>query len=708
MDSVKYSYGELFCGPGGMARGAMEASCEHDGVLHTIEHSWASDYDESSCDTYRENICPEHHESVFHEDVRGLDIAKLPKVDILAFGFPCNDHSNVGESKGLYGEFGDLYKYGVRYLDEHRPKAFVAENVSGINSGDSPALQQILSELVTAGEGYKVTCELYKFEDYGVPQNRHRYVIVGIRKDLEREFHMPAPAHSLAESEPVTSESALTAPPPHLVGFGIGPGSIKEGAPQHEIRLPDPIVERRLSVIPEGKNAWCEEVERDPELRINTRTKLSSIYRRLKRDQPAYTVTGSGGGGTYGYHWEENRALSNREKARLQTFPDDFVFSGGKSSVRKQVGMAVPPYASKQVFTCLLGVLAGASSVELPSSCADPKRAVTWRHGCTPLATFSKDAFKELRETMGSGHRIDILVPEAKEDAAASYAPALSKVLDRGGQVRVVIGKAWKFGMLEEDREGWERVRDMLDGDIEVVSSFVPFGSSLVLVRGDGGETIATYTLPVGSPLDSDVEGLCRIHDMPSLSSHVDRLMAELDELPSIDHSKLPENVGDQLEGHIEELRELPRHELSLDPEWRRTASIDLIAIARKSPVSSFNLSRGKGRKTKGRWQPRPWYEIELTIGNKHHHLPREFTAFTDDGLVMKMGRSGGSSHPHKDLASRGNRPLFGAWFKRRLEASGALERHGKITTSTLYEHGETSLEFYRIRKGEYFMRLAP
>ena len=58
MDSVKYSYGELFCGPGGMASGAMEASCEHDGVLHTIEHSWASDYDESSCDTYRENICP--------------------------------------------------------------------------------------------------------------------------------------------------------------------------------------------------------------------------------------------------------------------------------------------------------------------------------------------------------------------------------------------------------------------------------------------------------------------------------------------------------------------------------------------------------------------------------------------------------------------------------------------------------------------------
>ena len=61
---------------------------------------------------------------------------------------------------------------------------------------------------------------------------------------------------------------------------------------------------------------------------------MSQIYRRLDPNKPAYTITGSGGGGTHGYHWEENRALTNRERARLQTFPDDFIFEGPKERVK--------------------------------------------------------------------------------------------------------------------------------------------------------------------------------------------------------------------------------------------------------------------------------------------------------------------------------------------------------------------------------------
>ena len=71
-------------------------------------------------------------------------------------------------------------------------------------------------------------------------------------------------------------------------------------------------------------------------------------------NKPAYTVTGSGGGGTHVYHWKENRALTNRERARLQTFPDDFVFSGTKESVRKQIGMAVPPRGVQIIFEAIL------------------------------------------------------------------------------------------------------------------------------------------------------------------------------------------------------------------------------------------------------------------------------------------------------------------------------------------------------------------
>lgn len=81
---------------------------------------------------------------------------------------------------------------------------------------------------------------------------------------------------------------------------------------------------------------------------------MSQIYKRLDPDKPAYTVTGSGGGGTHMYHWKENRALTNRERARLQTFPDDFVFCGSKESVRKQIGMAVPCKAAEMIFNAVL------------------------------------------------------------------------------------------------------------------------------------------------------------------------------------------------------------------------------------------------------------------------------------------------------------------------------------------------------------------
>ena len=93
---------------------------------------------------------------------------------------------------------------------------------------------------------------------------------------------------------------------------------------------------------------------------------LSQIYRRLDPNKPAYTVTGSGGGGTHIYHWEEPRALTNRERARLQTFPDDFEFIGSKESVRKQIGMAVPVNGAKIIFEAVLKTFAGIQYDSIP------------------------------------------------------------------------------------------------------------------------------------------------------------------------------------------------------------------------------------------------------------------------------------------------------------------------------------------------------
>lgn len=176
-----FRLGELFCGPGGLAWGAMNARIELPN--YRIKHAWANDYDSDTCDTYRYNICPDDPSSVICGDVRKIDLEVLPPIDALAFGFPCNDFSVVGEQKGFDGVFGPLYSYGVRVLKSHKPDWFLAENVGGLRSAnEGTAFQVIMEDLKTAG--YKIYPNLYKFEEYGIPQARHRVIIVGIKRAL--------------------------------------------------------------------------------------------------------------------------------------------------------------------------------------------------------------------------------------------------------------------------------------------------------------------------------------------------------------------------------------------------------------------------------------------------------------------------------------------------------------------------------------------
>ena len=119
--------------------------------------------------------------------------------------------------------------------------------------------------------------------------------------------------------------------------------------------------------IKPGQNAFTADLP--PELQLNIKgAKISQIYKRLDPTKPAYTVTGSGGGGTHIYHWSENRALTNRERARLQTFPDDYIFEGNKESVRKQIGMAVPCKGAKIIFEAILKSFAGIPYESMPAN----------------------------------------------------------------------------------------------------------------------------------------------------------------------------------------------------------------------------------------------------------------------------------------------------------------------------------------------------
>jgi len=338
MNSNKeFRLGELFCGPGGLAYGALHAVIEDPSFR--IIHQWANDYDNSTCKTYVRNICPDNPNSVICEDVHFLEIENLGLIDALAFGFPCNDFSVVGEQLGFRGKFGPLYTYGVKALEIYKPEWFLAENVGGLQSAnEGKAFGKILSDLKRAG--YRIYPNLYKFEEYGIPQARHRVIIIGIREDLPYEFKIPAPSGVIK-----TCRAAIEEPP------------IAKDAANNEKTKQSPQVIERLSYIKPGQNAFTADIPEKLQLKIRG-AKISQIYKRLDPDKPAYTVTGSGGGGTHIYHWKEPRALTNRERARLQTFPDTFVFEGSKEQVRKQIGMAVPPEGAKIIFEAVLRTFA--------------------------------------------------------------------------------------------------------------------------------------------------------------------------------------------------------------------------------------------------------------------------------------------------------------------------------------------------------------
>lgn len=340
-DVKEFRLGELFCGPGGLALGAITATINN--PEYRIVHKWANDYDASTCETYRRNICPEDKESVICGDVRQLDIDKLGEIDAFAFGFPCNDFSVVGEQKGFDGVFGPLYSYGVKVLKKYQPLWFLAENVGGLKSAnEGKAFEKIKSDLIDAG--YRIYPNLYKFEEYGVPQARHRMIIVGIRNDLAYEFKIPS-------TEPykdcdVTCKTAIEVPP--IPSYAANNEETKQSA----------VVVERLKHIKPGQNAFTADLPEELQLNVKG-AKISQIYKRLDPTKPAYTVTGSGGGGTHIYHYEEPRALTNRERARLQTFPDDYVFEGSKEAVRKQIGMAVPSKGARVIFEAILKTFAG-------------------------------------------------------------------------------------------------------------------------------------------------------------------------------------------------------------------------------------------------------------------------------------------------------------------------------------------------------------
>jgi DNA (cytosine-5)-methyltransferase 1 len=384
MKNKIFKLGELFCGPGGLALGAgLARNISKNGTTYSISHIWGVDKDTDAIATYQTNIVERYGGigvCIGATEFCDNEIEKYPRITALAFGFPCNDFSMVGKQKGIQGKYGNLYKAGIKAIKKCNPYWFVAENVSGIHSANSgEAFRSILSELESSGkDGYDLTVNLYKFEDYGVPQYRHRFIIVGIRRDQKLQFKVPAPTHDKEGLPHKTVTEAIN--------------EIDGEAENTEFTRQDSRIVLRLKFTPPWHNAWFLDtlIEMSPQDRMQilrqlpwyneelsnltdkdilrqidyarlkcTRARMSHIYRRLDPNRPSYTITGSGGGGTHVYHWREHRALTNRERAKLQSFPDWFRFEGSKEQVRKQIGMAVPPEGAKIIFESILKTFAG-------------------------------------------------------------------------------------------------------------------------------------------------------------------------------------------------------------------------------------------------------------------------------------------------------------------------------------------------------------
>ncbi|MGI8545215.1 MAG: DNA (cytosine-5-)-methyltransferase [Aridibacter sp.] len=274
---MEYRLGEMYCGPGGIGFGATLAKAENETTEYSISHAWATDYDKDSCETYRKNICPENPKSVVHKDIRKLKIdtlAKISDINAFAFGFPCNDFSIVGEQKGIDGVYGPLYQYGIDALNYFKPDWFLAENVGGLrNSNDGKTFQTILGKMFDAG--YNPVPHLYKFEEYGVPQARHRIIIIGIRNDLEIKFRVPSPLPY--EDIDNTCKTAIEVPPIH------------KDTPNNNLTNQSKTVVERLKHIKPGENAFTADIPEHLQLNVKG-AKISQIYKRLDPTKPSYTA----------------------------------------------------------------------------------------------------------------------------------------------------------------------------------------------------------------------------------------------------------------------------------------------------------------------------------------------------------------------------------------------------------------------------------
>lgn len=262
----------------------------------------AYDFDEACAATYSRNI-GDHFEVA---DLAKTKPESVPQADILIGGFPCQEFSICGPKGGADSKRGALYKAMVRYAAFHKPKLVVAENVAHLpRLNDGKDLRRITAAFSRAG--YRSALwEIYA-PDYGIPQARQRVVLIFTRKDIKAEVEKPAPRFTKS---------------PRHVEWAIGDlaGITDESVPNQSQYF--------KAALAKSGNGQGDEVS--------------------PRDRPGYTVRANAKSRVQ-FHYELPRRLTVRECARLQTFPDSFVFPHAATTSVRQIGNAVPPMLGYEI-----------------------------------------------------------------------------------------------------------------------------------------------------------------------------------------------------------------------------------------------------------------------------------------------------------------------------------------------------------------------
>ena len=325
----------LFSGCGGLDLGFETAG---------FDIVWANDFDSDAQAVYRLNIG-----EIDGRDILSVGEEDIPDCDILTAGFPCQPFSNAGNRKGVHDSRGMLYKECLRIIEKKMPKVIVFENVKGLLSTkyiDGRKLVDVIVEDLSNmnGMGYNVDYKLINASDYGVPQNRQRVLFIGIRKDLNIDFVFP----KKMDKKGLTVGDILEMPDdvPNQVDWPLSPQAME-----------------MIAYIPEG-GSWKDVpyehlAPRFRKIRDNMKKYHSpNFYRRFARNEICGTMTASAQPENCGIvHPVENRRFTIREVARIQTFPDDFIFIDDNmkniTAMYKVIGNAVPVKMANAIATAI-------------------------------------------------------------------------------------------------------------------------------------------------------------------------------------------------------------------------------------------------------------------------------------------------------------------------------------------------------------------